>query len=94
MNDNIISLRMNTATLTSKGQITIPKAIRRQFGLMARHKVLFLPKSESVEMIPVKGNILDLYGALHSKKIKKVRDWGLIRQEVKRRMIAKRTHHR
>jgi AbrB family looped-hinge helix DNA binding protein len=34
---------MTTATLTSKGQITMPQAVRRTLGLQAGDKVDFVP---------------------------------------------------
>ena len=81
---------MNTATLTSKGQITIPRSIRRQFSLSVNQKVLFLPKKESVELVPVRGNLLDLYGVFHAKKAKRVKDWSKVRVAVRKHWVTKR----
>jgi len=54
-----------TATITSKGQITIPKAVRRALKLQARDKVVFLVEGDRVLLIPAhRRSILELRGAL------------------------------
>jgi len=50
------------ATLTSKGQLTIPKAVRSRLHLQAGDKVEFVFHENSVEMIPVSGSVRDLKG--------------------------------
>ena len=39
------------ATLTSKGQITIPVEIRRRLGLQIGHQVEFLEERDSVRLV-------------------------------------------
>lgn len=51
-----------TATLTSKGQVTIPKAVRNRLHLKAGDKVDFVFHENSVEMVPVSGSVRDLKG--------------------------------
>jgi len=50
------------ATLTSKGQVTIPKAVRNRLHLHTGDKVEFVFHENSVEMIPVSGSVRDLKG--------------------------------
>ncbi len=50
------------ATLTSKGQLTIPKAVRNRLHLRAGDKVEFVFNENSVEMIPVSGSVRDSKG--------------------------------
>ena len=60
---------MSTATVTSKGQITIPKEIRSIFGLEAGDKVDFVAReSGEVSFIPVKNNITSLKGIVAKPK--------------------------
>lgn len=82
---------MGIATLTEKGQIIIPRAIRKMFGLTAHQKILFVPRKEGVELIPVKGNLMSLYGTFHSRRVKKVEDWQAVRSTVRRRLVAGRS---
>lgn len=56
---------MPTATVTSKGQITIPKEIRDALGLKDGHRVSFLLREDSVvEMRPEALDVTSLYGIL------------------------------
>ena len=53
--------KFEEARLTSKGQITIPKAIRERLGLKPGKSVLFVPEGREVTMIPkVKNSLKDL----------------------------------
>ena len=81
---------MSTATLTAKGQITIPSSIRKLLGLTPHQKVLFVTKDKRVEIVPVKGNILDLYGVFHNPKLKKVEDWQEVRSITRKKITSKR----
>ena len=42
---------MPTATLTSKGQITVPQAVRRALGLHAGTKVDFVPLADGFKVV-------------------------------------------
>lgn len=57
---------MPTATMTSKGQITIPKQMRDDLNLTAGSKVVFvrLPSGQ-YRIVPRTGRIEDLFGLLH-----------------------------
>jgi len=56
------------ATLTTKGQVTIPKAVRNRLHLRAGDKVEFVFYENSVEMIPVNGSVRDLKGMVARPK--------------------------
>jgi AbrB family looped-hinge helix DNA binding protein len=54
-----------TATITSKGQITIPKEVRDALGLESGHQVSFLLREDGVvEMHPATEDLMSLYGIL------------------------------
>jgi AbrB family looped-hinge helix DNA binding protein len=56
---------MPSATVTSKGQITIPKAIRDALGLSPGDRVAFrIRKDGVVDFEPETVDIMDLFGAL------------------------------
>lgn len=46
---------MPTATLTSKGQITVPQAVRKALGLHAGTKVDFVPVADGFKVVPLHG---------------------------------------
>ena len=56
---------MSTATVTSKGQVTIPRKVREHLGLGAGDKVDFVITSDgSVHLLVVAGSVRRLYGFL------------------------------
>lgn len=55
---------MSEATVTSKGQITIPKSIRKALNLKTKDKVVFATQGNQAIMVPVKSSIRDLYGSI------------------------------
>jgi AbrB family looped-hinge helix DNA binding protein len=56
---------MPTATMTSKGQITIPKEVRDSLGLEAGHRVSFQIREDGVvELHPQNVDIMSLCGIL------------------------------
>ena len=58
---------MPTSTLTSKGQITLPKQVRERLGLRQGDRVVFeLDEAGGVRLVPVSAQILaPLFGRLH-----------------------------
>ncbi len=56
---------MATAAITSKGQVTIPSEVRKDLGLKAGDRVMFL-KGENGEytLKPKTGSIMDLHGCV------------------------------
>jgi AbrB family looped-hinge helix DNA binding protein len=57
---------MTTATLTSKGQITIPKTIREQMMLHTGDKLDFtITETGNVLLIPVTRHVKDVFGRLN-----------------------------
>ena len=59
---------MTTARITSKGQITIPVAIRNELGLTAGDKVIFLIEGNSVRFLPLTNDISSLKGIISKPK--------------------------
>lgn len=57
---------MSTATMTSKGQITIPKEVRAELGLTTGSKVMFVRlRNGTYRIVPRTGRIEDLAGLLY-----------------------------
>jgi len=52
-------------TVTSKGQITIPKAIREALGIKEKDRLLFFVEDDRLVLIPLRHRPLsELFGAL------------------------------
>jgi len=60
---------MSTATITSKGQTTIPKAVRDQLRLKAGDRVEFVVQADGTAlMVPATLGLADLEGMLPPPK--------------------------
>jgi len=58
-------VRMPRSTLTSKGQVTVPKAIRDRLGMETGDALSFEVRPDGVvEVRALKGSLLDLAGSL------------------------------
>jgi AbrB family looped-hinge helix DNA binding protein len=53
---------MPIATLTSKGQITVPVAVRAALGLEAGAKLDFVADGDGFKLVPVRGEVASLKG--------------------------------
>ena len=61
-----MEVMVSTATLTSKEQITIPKAVREHLRLKAGARLEFLIADDgTVRLQPVRRSVRDLKGLLH-----------------------------
>jgi antitoxin PrlF len=75
---------MSTATITAKGQITIPKDIRQALNLKSQDRVIFVVEGERAILIPARRrSIMKLRGTLPSPI--PFADHQQIRQEVRRK---------
>ena len=62
-------LVMNTATLTSKGLITVPKPIRQRLNLQPGDRIHFLIEDDgTITFMPVKSDVRELKGILPKPK--------------------------
>jgi antitoxin PrlF len=53
---------MATSTVTSKGQITLPRSVRHALGLNAGDKVDFVPVEGGFKLVPLRQDVRALKG--------------------------------
>ncbi len=58
---------MNTATITEKGQITIPKKIRDALNLKPSDKIIFVRRGNAIILKPV-ADVINIRGVLKTEK--------------------------
>jgi antitoxin PrlF len=63
---------MPTATLTSKGRITLPRAVRAALGLAAGQKIEFLPEGDSFRVVAQRSDVSALRGRFAGRVKKSV----------------------
>lgn len=71
-----------TLTLTSRGQITIPKRIRNALRLKANDKITILVKDDTLILKPISGNILDIGASIKIPEDKKPINFKRVREQV------------
>jgi antitoxin PrlF len=81
---------MSESVITRKGQVTIPKEIRKHLKAKEGERVVFVLRGDDVVLKVVRGNILDLKGSV--KPAKRPEDFDAVRQAVKRSVGAKISH--
>jgi AbrB family looped-hinge helix DNA binding protein len=80
---------MPVVALTSKGQMTIPKAVRKALNLKPTEKVIIVVEGNHAVIKPLRGNILDIGGTIKISDKEKPIDFKEVRKEVRKR-VAKR----
>ncbi len=69
------------ARLTSKGQVTIPAAVREQLGLRTGDEVAFEPKTLRFSAVP-RPKLSELYGILAPRRPMPPFDWNRERADA------------
>jgi AbrB family looped-hinge helix DNA binding protein len=80
---------MSTSTISSKGQTTIPKNVRRALKLKPKDKITYIIEGNKVIMLPFKGNVLGLRGSIKQQNEKI--DFKKLRAETKKRVARRIT---
>jgi len=79
---------MPVATITAKGQITIPKDIRDALHLEQNDKVAIVAEEGVAIIKPIKGNILDLGASVRISAKEKPIDFKKTRRETIRKIAG------
>jgi len=80
---------MPISILTSKGQITIPKEVRKALNLRPSEKVIIVVEGNRAILQPLKGNLLDIGGSVKISDREKPIEFKKVREEV-RKLVAKK----
>lgn len=71
-----------TTTISSKGQLVLPKAIRDQLGVKPGDKIVFMARQGRIELQTYSGDILRWYGA--AIEVDEPQDWEALQTETDR----------
>lgn len=80
---------MPISTLTAKGQVTIPKEIRKALGLQPLEKIIIVVEGGQAIIRPLRGSILDIGGTVRIPAAEKPIRFRSVRDEVKKKIAAK-----
>lgn len=73
------------ATITDKGQVTIPIAIRKIFNLQPSSRLIFSIDEERIIAQSIKTDLLSLYGSIKTKSKKPI-NLRKIRQIIRKKI--------
>ncbi len=74
---------MMTVKVGRRGQITLPREIRRQLGVEEGDQVAFITEGDRIVLQPLTQSLLDLRGCI---AVKKPQDF----EEIRRKVLADR----
>lgn len=77
------------ATVTSKGQVTLPKAVREALGIEAGDEILFRVQRDRAVLAKV-SDFLELKGSVPTPPGKWGTSWAAVKAETWRARTAKR----
>jgi AbrB family looped-hinge helix DNA binding protein len=80
---------MPISVITPKGQMTIPKEVRKALNLQPSEKVIIVVEGKRAIIQPLKGNLLDIGGSVKITDREKPIDFKKVRGEVKKRIAKK-----
>jgi len=80
---------MPISVLTSKGQMTIPKEVRKALNLRPSEKVIIVVEGNRAILQPLRGNLLDIGGSVKITDREKPIEFKKVREEVKKRVAKK-----
>jgi antitoxin PrlF len=81
--------KMPIAVISSKGQMTIPREVRKVLNLKPSEKVIIVVEGDLAIIKPLRGNLLDIGGSITILEKEKPIDFSKVREEVKRRVAKK-----
>ena len=71
-----------TVTVSSKGQLVLPKAIRETLGVKPGDKIVLVARQGRVELHVYSSDIMRWYGAL---AVDDIQDWDAVKSDTARR---------
>ena len=80
---------MPISVLTSKGQMTIPKEVRKALNLRPSAKVIVVVEGNQAILKPLRGDLLDLGGSVKIPEKEKPIEFRKVREELKKKMAKK-----
>ncbi len=83
-----MSIQEHTSTVTQKGQVTIPLAVRQALGIKPHDRVLFRVVNGRVELLPSPMTLESVYGAV--KPLTKPENFRELRKIAREERLIKR----
>lgn len=83
-----MNIEEHLGTVTQKGQVTIPLAVRKLLGVKSRDRVTFRVIEGRVEIAPAAMTLEGAYGAV--KPIDRPENWSAVRSQAREERVRRR----
>jgi AbrB family looped-hinge helix DNA binding protein len=80
---------MIVGTIGRRGQMTVPRAIRRMLNLQEGNRIAFIRRGDEVVLLPLTATLLDLRGSV---SVEEPQDFAAIRDQVIQDRVRKVAH--
>jgi AbrB family looped-hinge helix DNA binding protein len=78
---------MPIVAISAKGQVTIPKEVRRALAIKSTDRVIIVLDGEQAVLKPIRGNLLDIGGSITDEE--KPIDFQRVRESVKKKLAQR-----
>ena len=85
---NTMNIKEFYGTVTQKGQVTIPLAVRKLLGIESRDRITFRVTEGRVELAPAQMTLEAAYGAV--KPTSHPEDWTAVRTQAREERVRHR----
>jgi AbrB family looped-hinge helix DNA binding protein len=83
---------LGTTTMSSKGQVVIPEAVRNEMGLEAGVQFIVISQGDAVMLKKLSKPPIEEFTALHERLRRKARAAGLTRKDIAKEIAKVRRH--
>jgi len=83
-----MSVQEHLGTVTQKGQVTIPLAVRQLLDVKPHDRVVFRVSGGRVELLPANMTLETVFGAV--KPLTRPEDWKALRRQAKEERVRYR----
>jgi AbrB family looped-hinge helix DNA binding protein len=80
---------MPIVAISAKGQVTIPKEVRRALAIKSTDRVIIVLDGEQAVIKPIRGNLLDIGGSITIPEGEKPIDFQRVRESVKKKLTQR-----
>jgi AbrB family looped-hinge helix DNA binding protein len=77
---------MPIIAISAKGQVTIPKELRKAMNLKSADRVIIVMEGDQAVIKPIRGTLMDIGGSIAIPEAEKPIDFKRVRESVREKM--------
>ena len=80
---------MPIVAISAKGQVTIPKEVRRAMNLKSADRVIIVMEGDQAVIKPIRGTLMDIGGSIAIPEAEKPIDFKQVRESVRKKLAQR-----